>query len=167
MSYQPFANLNYDKCALEKKDQENKNHFEWIVDTSLSESKEACFNKLSPFSRNPSMSIPSSNTDIESDLRGQTRLLSRCPSQKFTPKIDIEQLKNQIITPDCDSKFLEPEYTRTKRPCNVLSGISINRFEFLCEDHQSLNKIHDNSFIGTNTRLQVKDSYAKLNNRKM
>lgn len=163
--YNPFTNLSYDKCELEKKEQENKSHFNWTVDPTFAESKSACFNQNSPFSRNPSFAVPSSNVLIESDLRGQTRPLSRCPKLKFMP--DLNENKKLENLNECQDKFLEPQYTRINRPCNVLSEVSINRFEHLCEDHQSLNKISDNSFIGSNTRLQIRDAFAKQNNRKI
>jgi hypothetical protein len=60
---------------------------------------------------------------------------------------------------ECSDNGLVPEYTRLNKSCNVFSGITINRFHPLCEDLQQLNKIHSNSYIGTNTRLQIKDSY--------
>lgn len=163
-NYKSFANLNYDACAIKKKDDENKDYFGWITDPTISESKDSCFNKLSPFSRNPSSSIPSSKMDIESDLRGQTQILSRCSSHKFTPKFNVKTPGEDIV--ECaNNTFLEPEYTRVKKPCNTLSGISINRFEILHEDYQS--HISDNSFIGVNTRLEVRDTFAKTNNRKI
>lgn len=165
--YHPFSNLSYDKCATEKKEQENKSHFQWVVDTVFTEPQNACFNQYSPFSRNPPRAVLSNNVNIENDLRGQTRPLSRCPSVKFTPKLDTTEIKNENNLKECQDKFLEPQYTRVKRPCNVLSGITINRFEPLCEDYQSINKISDNSFIGENTRITVRDAYAKQNNRKI
>lgn len=161
-NYKYFTNLNYDACAIKQKDDENKDYFGWITDPNISESKDSCFNKLSPFSRNPSSSIPSSKMDIESDLRGQTRVLSRCSSQKFSPKFNVETVTEEMV--QCNT-FLEPEYTRVKKPCNTLSGIYIDRFEILHEDYQS--HISDNSFIGANTRLEVRDTFAKFNNRKI
>jgi hypothetical protein len=77
-------------------------------------------------------------------------------------KTKIEFLKD---CNDVKTTFLTPEYTRVKRPCNILSGITINRFDPLCDDLQSLNKIQDNSYIGTNTRLSVRDTFAYMNKK--
>ena len=163
--YNPFTNLIYDKCALETKENENKNHFQWTIDPNYAISNNTCYHQTSPLLRKPSFTVPSSNISLENDLRGQTRPLTKCPSLKFIPNL-TENKKLENIN-ECQNKFLEPQYTRVKRPCNVLSEVFINRFEELCEDHQSLNKISDNSFIGSNTRLQVRDDYAKLNSRKL
>jgi hypothetical protein len=67
---------------------------------------------------------------------------------------------------DTNNKFLTPEYTRVKRPCNTLSGININRFDYLTEDYQDMTKIQDNSYIGSNTRLSVRDSFDAINKKK-
>mgnify|MGYP001597620094 FL=1 len=54
-----------------------------------------------------------------------------------------------------------PEHTRLKKACNIYSGININRFYPLFEDAQDSNNIQSNSYIGTNTRLQIKDAFKK------
>jgi hypothetical protein len=184
MSYQSFANLNYDKCALDKKAQENLSHFNWTVDTNYGESNSPCFIGASPFSHNPSRFSPSNVIEIESNLRGQNFKLSKCPSEKYNPLSNCTECekcneghpcgcahcikKRQDFLKDCDeekSKFLTPEYTRVTKPCNNLSGININRFEYLCEDVQDIKKIQDNSYIGTSTRLAVRDSFASINKK--
>jgi hypothetical protein len=173
-----FANLNYDTCALQQKERENKHHFELATDVNYGRSNNTCFVPLSPFSHNPNKSIPGNKIDIESDLFGQTRPLSKCATEKY-PIVNCKQCNNCNCGLPCNCKhcklkkqntkecshFLEPEYTRVKRPCNVLSGININRFDILCEDYQSLNKIQDNCYIGNNTRLYVRDLFSKTNNR--
>ena len=111
---------------------------------------------------NPFKSIPATSIDIENDLRNQTRILSRCPGTRFDPTSakNLQDNKYQSL-PDCKDNILVPEYTRVNRPCNILSGISINRFHPLCEDLQDMNKIQANNYIGSNTRLQVKDAFEQ------
>jgi len=175
-AYQSFANLNYDKCALDKKDLENVNHFNLVVDSNVPESNNPCFMTLSPYSHNPFFSIPPSNMDVESDLRGQTRPLSRCPEVRYNPYKECENYKQgvpcgcelckkQFTMNECLDRFLEPSYTREKKPCNIFSGITINRFDPICDDFQDLQKIQDNSYIGSNTRLAVRDTFDFLNKR--
>jgi hypothetical protein len=155
-----FTNSLYDSCNLEKKEQESTGAFKWITD-SVYEHKDSCDVGVSPFMHNQFKSIPSSAIDIENDLRNQTRLLSRCPSSRFDPSKVINDNKFSSKLEDCKSNSLVPEYTRINKPCNIFSGISINRFHPLCEDLQDSNKIQSNSYIGTNTRLQVKDAFNK------
>ena len=157
MSHFSFTRNLYDKCALEKKDQESKSPFEWMTDSQVIGSTQSCYQGTSPFMQNPMKSISSDKVDIESDLRGQTYNNSRCSTHKYNPTLQKpykETIKN------CE-KQLVPEYTRLNKACNIFSGISINRFSPLCDDVQSLEKIHSNKYIGTNTRIMVKDAFTK------
>lgn len=177
-----FSKSLYDECNIKKKEQESTGPFKWITD-SVYESPSACFLDESPFMHNNFYSIPSNKVDVESDLRNQTRLLTRCPEGRFNPLInstscpkfnsglpceckDCKEAKKVFELHDCEKSGLIPESTRTKRPCNILSGISINRFDPLYEDLQDSQKIQSNSFIGVNTRMQVKDAYKKTQEKK-
>jgi|UniRef100_A0A6C0DVZ4 hypothetical protein len=152
-----FSRSLYDDCSLQKKNQESVAPFEWTTDSSIIESKQSCYLAASPFMHNPFNSVPSSIVDIESDLKGQTRQLSKCPETRFNPNTAKALQWSKL--PECTNTDLVPEYTRLNRSCNVLSEITINRFNPLCNNPQESNKIHSNEFIGTNTRLQIKDAF--------
>lgn len=162
MSPSPFFTRNSaDKCAIEQKDNQNNSAFGLVVDSSVIESDETCFQAAAPFKHNPFKSVPKNIVDVESELRGQTRALSHCPSvlNKLTTYPN-EQIK------ECKSNDLVAEHTRINKPCNIFAGININRFHPLCEDLQQLNKIQGNSYIGINTRLYMKDQYKKKQEKK-
>ena len=156
MSHFSFTRNSYDDCALQKKNQESTSPFNWITDSSVVESKNSCFLKASPYQQTPFKSIPTGSIDIESDLRGQTFKSSKCAIHKYDPntRIPFETKLNE-----CKDNGLVPSYTRLNKSCNILSGISVNRFHPLCEDVQDLFKIHTNDYIGVNTRLQIKDAF--------
>lgn len=157
MSHFSFTRNLYDKCALEKKDQESTSPFEWMTDSQIFSSNNSCYQSVSPFMQNPMNSISSDKVDIESDLRGQNYTNSRCPTHKYNPSLQkpyTEKIR------DCQQQLV-PEYTRLNKACNIFSGISINRFSPLCDDIQSLEKIHSNKYIGSNTRLIIKDAFEK------
>jgi len=157
MSHFSFARGLYDKCNLQKKEQESIDPFNWVTDKAIPESNDVCFQGASPFMHSPFKSIPVNAIDYESELRGQSRNLSRCPSHKYNPntdKFNVPQMFN-----DCNSNLLVPEYTRINKPCNVFAGVNINRFNILCENPQDLNKIQNNSYIGDNTRLIIKNAF--------
>lgn len=183
MSHFSFTNSLYDSCNIEKKDSESSGPFKWITD-SLYEHKSNCYVGASPFMHNNFKSIPANSIDIENDLRNGTRKLSRCPKSRFDPtQLDnckdckqcnqglpcgcehCKDTKSQLKLTDCDTGLI-PEYTRINKPCNLFNGITINRFHPLCEDLQDSNKIQSNSYIGVNTRLQVKDEFKKINGNK-
>jgi len=154
MSHFSFTRNLYDDCALEKKDQESTAPYKWMTDTTVVESDKSCYQRNTPYMHKPFNGIPHTSVDTESDLRGQTRRLSRCPKNKFIP----EETKTQIELKDCTDTDLLPEYTRLNKSCNMFSGITINRFNPLCEDVQELSKIQENSYIGMNTRLVMRDA---------
>lgn len=172
-----FTRAAYDKCALDKKNQESAAPFQWVTDTGIVENPKACFTAQSPFMQNPFYSIPASSVDTESQLRRKTWTLTHCPSRQYNPMQNCaacdncqsgipcgcahcKDIREKLNTLECNEpNALVPEYTRTNRSCNVLSGVSINRFNPLYHDVQKLDAIHDNSYIGTNTRLALKDIF--------
>ena len=158
MSHFSFTRNLYDNCSLEKKNQESTAPFNWVTDKSVVESKQSCFQGTSPFMHNPFKSIPMDSVDIESNLRGQHFKASRCPIHKFNPNNNPYSTVGSVLH-ECTDNRLVPEYTRLNKSCNIFSGININRFNPLCEDHTDFNKIHSNNYIGTNTRLIIKDSF--------
>lgn len=158
MSDFSFTRNLYDECSLEQKNQENKNSFNWITDKNVVESKQSCYQGTSPFMHNPFKSIPMDSVDIESNLRGQHFKSSRCSIHKFNPNNNPYSSYGTALH-DCKDNKLVPEYTRLNKPCNIFSGININRFTPLCEDLTDVNKIHSNNYIGVNTRLVIKDSF--------
>lgn len=94
---------------------------------------------------NSANGVDPSLVDVESDINNLGRKLSDCDQGPF--KI-YNTPKDLCIS----SESLSKEYTREKRPCNVLSGIQINRFDILCENPQNTSNIQNNSFVGINTR---------------
>jgi len=158
MSHFSFTRTLYDDCAINKKNAESAGPFQWLTDKNVVESKESCFLGSSPFMHNPFKSIPTNSIDIESELRGQTRFLSKCIDDKYNPS----QVKpiNYTVKECADTKLV-PEYTRMNKSCNIFAGININRFHPLCEDLQQPSKISSNTIIGKNTRLEIKDAVKK------
>ena len=181
-----FSSSLYDSCNLEKKNQESSAPYNWIMDT-VYENKESCYQSQAPFMHR-NMTKPSSSIDIESDLRNQYRLLSRCPENKFDPtKLDnckmcdkcneglpcncshCKQTRYENSLKDCKSNGLEPEYTRMQKPCDIYFGLENTRndkniWSHSGEDLQDINKIQSNSYIGSNTRQLVKDAYKSQTN---
>ena len=123
-----FTKSLYDNCNLKKKDEESTGAFKWITDT-VYEHKDSCNVDASPFMHNQFKSIPAKAVDIENDLRNQTRLLSRCPESRFDPSKVTNDNKFTSKLENCKSNNLVPEYTRVNKPCNIFSGISINRLK--------------------------------------
>lgn len=156
MAHFSFTRLSADTCALNKKNQESISPFLYKTNSEVMENKASCFLPESPFMHNHFNSIPANMVDYESELRGQTRPLSNCPENNYLPN---SQKPIDFSWNLCNDRLLVPEYTRIDKPCNIFSGININRFDILCHDPQNMNNIHSNSYIGTNTRNSVKDAF--------
>lgn len=158
-SHFSFTRDKYDSCEYDKYLQESQGAFKWLSQ-NVYENPEQCHVEQSPYMRGvASHGIKRNNVDIESELLNITRQNGKCPDLKYNPQRDI--VKTPEYLNDCKDSPLIPEYTRMDKPCNVFSGITINRFHPLCEDLQDYNKIHKNSYIGSNTRLQTRDAYSK------
>lgn len=151
-----FTKNLYDSFNTQKKNKDATFSYNYITD-SLNESNEG--NKYNQFLRK-SRNIPSNEIDAETDIRRSqdTRNLSNW--ECFNKKRTADKKQSTEIT----TRDFVPEYTRLKKPCNIYSGININRFYPLFEDAQDSNNIQSNSYIGTNTRLQIKDAFKKESN---
>lgn len=121
--------------------------------------------------------------DIDSDLRGQTRLQSRCPTHKYNPTSykncagarcrnyndglpcgcpecqtrDVSNLK------DCRPGIIPVESldTRAFDACNKTKNAYSNRFDYLCHSPQDPARIFfygNNRRLGAETRLDIRDS---------
>ena len=93
-----------------------------------------------------------SSVEIESELFGIGQHIGKEPlSNGFT--------KQEVPVAIVPANLPESEYTREKRACNTLSGITINRFEPLSNDPQELNNIIMSGIIrgGQDTRNFEKD----------
>jgi len=98
-----FNRLSYDSCAYSKNLQQSVDPLEYSLFKGKFESCISC--PVGDFTNNLDFGIKS---DIESDLKGQTRIGSKCPIEKypanaanatpFTPQITCQGIYN--ITPN-------------------------------------------------------------------
>lgn len=157
MSHFSFTRTSADQCALNQEFAQSTDPYKYMT-ANIKENNTSCLLNQSPFMHNHFNSIPGSIVDYESDLKGQTRLNSKCIAPKFNPNT---QSPVDFSWRVCEDTRLVPEYTRVDKPCNLFAGISINRFHPLCENPQDNNKIHSNQYIGMNSRNVVKDSFNR------
>lgn len=179
-SHFTFTRGLYDSCNNKHIEEENKYGLQWMTDASVQETQQPCFVNQSPYMQHIGhRGAPSSRIDVESDLRGQTRLLSRCAQTRFDPMANCAECKqcdrglpcscphckktqSETYAAECrNGQSLVPEYTRTRRACNLKSEQNMYRFDHLCEDPQKPSRINENAYVGSNTRLAIKDAFAK------
>ena len=82
-----FTRLDYDKCAYSKTLEESCSPLEYMMYQGKFEHSKQC--PVGDHTNNLEFGI---KTDVESDLRGQTRQASKCPTEKFP--------KNKAKVPD-------------------------------------------------------------------
>lgn len=100
--------------------------------------------------------------DTESNLRGINKILTKRDPVNYA----TSGLQGNDRGPIHHSKIEyldESKSTRSKRSGNVLSGVSIDRFEPLINDSQTLNNIvfSESQRGGMQTRNNSKDNYVK------
>ena len=129
-----FNRLGYDTCAYEQNLNQSKGPGEYVLNVPRY-SCEPCFpenprNKLQGGGASTVGKGNFLNVDIESDLKGQTRLASKCAAQNFMPSCEAPKLTHYR---DC---LLTSEETRTTNPPCNLRGTGWNRWEWLCINPQ-------------------------------
>ena len=170
--FKAFSRSLYDDCNLSKTIEESEGPYKYIT-KPIYENQNACYQKIHPYQQTPFFSIPSAKIDIESDLRNQKIPHSRCPELKYNPVLNCKDCtecnsglpcgclhckEKKENTLECTNE--QTIYTRINKSCGAFNdGQQMNRFFKLQENVQDINKIHANTFIGSNTRLEVKDAF--------
>jgi len=132
--------LKYDSCAYNKELNEQLNEFKYIMDDSKYVNCNKCRMVKGIVGGNDVSQISGNLVDLESDLRGQTRMSSLCPSHHWTSAcnnmINIQPEQNQpglkintqlLNLPECQmfnyNPITVPQYTPNACPNPNLSPI--------------------------------------------
>lgn len=112
--------LMYDNCAYKKRLQESTGSYSYSMYTGKFDNSSKCRIELGQVGGN-GVSLYSGNlVDLESDLRGQTRSASLCPSKKYHPECVVKpngrcslglpcnQTKELIHQPSCQMVTYPP-----------------------------------------------------------
>jgi hypothetical protein len=79
-----------------------KSIFDYVVDVNRYKNNNQCNNFTPPFITNVQF-VQASNVDIESDLKGVTRQLSKCVSNKYIPPAQLGANPNNLA--ECEDKY--------------------------------------------------------------
>ena len=77
--------LIYDECAYKKTLQQSTDPLEYVLYTGKYENTAKCRVELGSVGGNGVSLFNGNLVDLESDLRGQTRQASQCPTKKYGP----------------------------------------------------------------------------------
>lgn len=103
-----FTRVLYDSCLYSKRLHENQNLLHYNLDANKFYN---CDQKRVDFGLLGGNNISQSGenlVDLESDLRNQTRLYSRCPTRKFRPTCDVNACGNANGYP-CGDRRCQPK----------------------------------------------------------
>lgn len=105
-----FTRNKYDQCDYASDLQQQKGMFDYTVDTNKYYNCNQTRIDFGLVGGNDVSQSTENLVDLESDLRNQTRLYSRCPTRKFRPNCDINQCGNSNGLPCGDKSCQEPKH---------------------------------------------------------
>lgn len=94
-----FTKTKYDNCVREQQQQSNKSIFDYVLDSSMYVNKNECNNYTAPFLTYIPSGVSSKNIEIENDLKGISRIFTKCSKCKYIPD-DLSGSKKLDIHPN-------------------------------------------------------------------
>lgn len=187
--YKALTRLNHDNCSYAHRLYESTSPLLYNINPVAYENCNKCHQAYPGFIGKlggDGFGIGPDRIDVDSDLRGQTRLLSRCPTHKYNPHsynycnscencdkglpCGCNHCKNRDVShlSDCRPGIIpiESQDTRSFDGCSDLNSVFINRFDHLCNNPQDPTRIFfypDNRRLGEETRLDMKDYNRSCN----
>jgi len=184
MSY--YGNLDYDTGAIKHDTNASMKPLEFILDPTSVENVNQVYPDAPGFLGNDLGGVQYSDPndrihtrlsmiDLESDLSGRTRKLTKNPEKQYHPQcIDPKSLG--IPSGDyCDAEIGIPvkdahrytSYPRLINPPKTLlySGVGVNRFEFPLMNPQDVKRWESADYIGSNSRYIAKDDFMQKKNK--
>lgn len=182
-SYKALTRGIYDDCSYKQRLHESTSPLLYNINPVAYESCTKCHQAYPGFigaMGGKGFGLGPDRIDIDSDLRGQTRLLSKCATHKYDPTSykycgacrncdqglpcgcvhcrsrDVSGLK------DCRPGIIPTESldTRAFDACNPTKNPYIDRFDYLCHNPQDPARIFfypGNRRLGAETRLDMRD----------
>jgi len=194
-SFKPLTRGIYDDCAYQRRLHESTSPLLYQIAPYAYESCQKCHQGYPGFIGSMGgaaggFGIGPDRIDIDSDIRGQTRLYTRCPTHKYNPHsysycgscqncnlglpCGCNHCKTRDVSGlgDCRPGIIPIESldTRTFNACNDLNSVYIDRFDYMCTNPQDPNKIFfypGNRRLGDNTQLDFKDYSTQCINARL
>lgn len=118
--------LSYDACAYKTELKQSTDPLEYMMYQGKYNNDFKCRVEFGLVGGN-GVSVYSGNlVDLESDLRGQTRLASDCPEKMFKPLYDKELSKKLVNQPSCKLDYYDNMTNHSNRHIASSSGKALN-----------------------------------------
>ena len=173
MKFLNLSRLGDDDCAQDARERQNSSMNNYNTYNSFrNDCNSEEFNKKKEFAaENPNLRMKMGygyadkcNVDNDSRLRNDAMLTqTKCKNQLFSRQNQaVPNLSRGVLHPNTESRLIHGEDTGQKRPCNVLSEVSIDRFTPLvsCLKGQVQNAEHiipEWTWGGSHSRYEVRD----------
>lgn len=148
-----FTRSKYDDCAYSQRLNENQSVLHYGLDTNKFYNCDQRRIDFGIVGGNDVSQSAENLVDLESELRNQTRLYSRCPRQKFRPSCNINQCGNSNGYPCGDSKCQPNMYHMKEtsmidyRPRHNNIGYTLNNIG--CPSNPTMWSHNPNGFVGS------------------
>lgn len=182
-SFQSLTRGIHDDCAYKQRLHESTSPLSYVINPMAYESCSKCHMGYPGFIGSlggNGFGIGPDRVDIDSDLRGQTRLQSRCASHLYNPTsykncarcgncdqglpcgCDHCQSRDVSNLKDCRPGIIPVESmdTRAFDACNPSRSAYLDRFDYLCSNPQDPARIFNypgNRRLGAETRIDMRD----------
>ena len=111
-----FTKTKYDNCAMNQTNKTNKSIFDYVVNPYPHISEQECNDFTPPFLAYIPTGVQPRNIDMENDLKGITRPVTKCNACKYTP--DPKGVDGQYLNSypnnkqECSHSIIENGYLR-------------------------------------------------------
>lgn len=156
MSTGRFTHLRYDPEAYTEELSRSTAPMLYRLDLNYSKNCNKCFAPYGPRAGEQASDAIGQQTDIDSILRGVSKISTKSNKQQVPTPIDDYYLLNRYDCPD----GLESEYTRYTYPSFDIRGLTVRdlRFDYPLFDPQC--QIFED--FAVNTKLQAKDTFRAI-----
>lgn len=151
-----FTNLIYDKEAYEEQVKRSTNPLKYRLDPNYYISANPCFSEYGPYNGFTSSIAAGNQIDVDSVLRGITKVNSKANNMQMPDSID----HFKTVMPKNCPNILETQYSRYTHPAYEVRGLNTSdmHFSYPLRDPQC----HIFEDFGINTRLQAKDNHRAI-----
>lgn len=94
-----FTRQHYDPCEISRLTRESTEPLEYMLDPTKHYRCNQCRVEFGVVGGNNVSLVPDNLVDVESELRNQTRVLTRCPEKKYMPDTRVEGVSTNKCRP--------------------------------------------------------------------
>lgn len=103
-----FNHLSMDHCTYKRNLKENVSILGYVLNPIRYEHNEKCRHELGIVGGTSVSHVQGNLVDLESDLRGQTRFMTKCAKHQYQPTPDNSEIRNDKTAPISTKKLHLP-----------------------------------------------------------